>query len=64
MTDNSGRSLCSVPASPHREKQLCDVTVLMSLVAEVLPQVVGALQAVDPDERGAALNQLAQVRSS
>ena len=36
----------------------------MSLVAEVLPQVVGALQAFDPYERGVALNQLAQVRAS
>ena len=35
----------------------------MSLVAEVLPQVVGALQAIDPDERGVALSQLAQVRA-
>lgn len=34
----------------------------MSLVAEVLPQVVAALQAFDPYERGVALNQLAQVR--
>ena len=34
-----------------------------SLFADVLPQVVCALQAVDPDERGAALNQLAQVRA-
>jgi len=28
----------------------------MSLFVDVLPQVVGALQAVDPDERGVALN--------
>ena len=35
----------------------------MSLVAEVLPQVVAALQAFDPYERGVALNQLAQVRA-
>ena len=36
----------------------------MSLVAEVLPQVVGALQAFDPYERGVALNQLAQVKAT
>jgi hypothetical protein len=30
-------------------------------LAAVLPQVVGALRAFDPYERGVALNQLAQV---
>ena len=32
-------------------------------LAAVLPQVVGALRAFDPYERGVALNQLAQVRA-
>ena len=36
----------------------------MSLVTQVLPQVVGALQAFDPYERGVALNQLAQVKAT
>jgi len=32
-------------------------------LAAVLPQVLGALRAFDPYERGVALNQLAQVRA-